>query len=133
MSKSKHTEAQIIAALSQVDGNLDTSFVRRVSELIGGTLKGQADPSHCRNPRQSIVRRDYSCFETMVSSIEDALHHTQMDWLVTCTTHENSIADAGSLSRLGKEHCEDKHLRTWLRRHDFWQDAWPVMDTKSLV
>jgi hypothetical protein len=99
MSKSMHTEAQIIAALSQADGNLDTSFVRRVSELIGGTLKGQADLSHCLNPRHSIVRHDYSCFETMVSSIEDALHHTQMDWLVTCTTHENSIADAGSLSR----------------------------------
>jgi hypothetical protein len=99
MSKSKHTEAQIIAALSQADGNLDTSFVRRVNELIGGTLKGQADPSHCRNPRHSIVRHDYSCFETMVSSIEDAPHHTQMDWLVTCTMHENSIADAGSLSR----------------------------------
>jgi hypothetical protein len=46
MSKSKHTEAQIIAALSQADCNLDTSFVRRASELIGGTLKGQADPSH---------------------------------------------------------------------------------------
>jgi hypothetical protein len=55
MSKSKHAEAQIIAALSQADGNLDTSFVRRVSELIGGTLKGQADPSLCRNPRHSVL------------------------------------------------------------------------------
>ncbi len=77
MSKSKHTEAQIIAALSQADGNLDTSFVKGVSELIGGTLKRQADPSRCRNPRHSLVRHDSSCFETMVSSIDDALHHTR--------------------------------------------------------